>query len=450
ELPSVRIFRACCMNSPSATTSRPPARREDAVGIIRRLREAGYTAYLAGGCVRDELLGLIPKDYDVATDAPPDRVRQLFPRSQAVGAAFGVILVHSGQSMIEVATFRAESGYSDGRHPDTVVFTDAAHDARRRDFTINGLFLDPIENRLIDFVGGQDDLNARRLRAIGNPHDRFAEDYLRMLRAVRFAARFNLTIEPTTGQAILRHAPLLSSISPERVCEELRLMLTPPTRIAAWQMLREFQLLQVITRFARRDSPPHDPPAAGDGAVFPHVAPEISISFPLALAAVACDVLRAEAGAVPLNQVFSRPALGHCVRGLRKALRLSNDETEALRGILDVAPLLDPAGEPRTALLKRFLARPTAADARRLLEALGRVDPADQRIPWLQRMLTALQLEDVAPPPLITGDDLIALGLSPGPQFRHLLEAVYDEQLEGRLADKGAALEFARRLASAR
>src|SRR5213595_1577127 len=186
--------------------------REDAGEIVKRLRAAGHVAYLAGGCVRDLLLGLEPKDYDVATDAPPERVRKLFNNTQAVGAAFGVILVRLGGSQIEVATFRTDVSYEDGRHPTEVRFSSAEEDAQRRDFTINGLFLDPIDDRVIDFVGGQEDLKARILRAIGEPNHRFEEDHLRLLRAVRFASRFGLTIEPETAEAIRRHAEHLKRI----------------------------------------------------------------------------------------------------------------------------------------------------------------------------------------------------------------------------------------------
>src|SRR3954452_11273316 len=217
--------------TPPTGSPRPPSRREDAEAVVRRLRDAGHVAYFAGGCVRDELLGLTPKDYDVATDAPPTRVRQLFNNTQAVGAAFGVILVRRGGSQIEVATFRAEGAYLDGRRPSEVTFTTAEQDAQRRDFTINGLFHDPIEHKVIDYVGGQEDLRAKTLRAIGEPNHRFEEDHLRLLRAVRFAARFELTIDSVTADAIRRHAQHLQRITPERNAEELRLMLTSQTRI---------------------------------------------------------------------------------------------------------------------------------------------------------------------------------------------------------------------------
>src|SRR5438132_61390 len=204
----------------------PKSTREDASAIVRRLRDAGHVAYFAGGCVRDMLLGLTPKDFDVATDAPPQRVRELFSNTQAVGAAFGVILVRHRTSVIEVATFRTDLQYKDGRRPEGVVFTTAEEDAKRRDFTINGLFMDPLDgDKVIDYVGGQEDLRSRTLRAIGEPNHRFEEDHLRLLRAVRFAARFDMTIEATTAQAIARHADHLKRISPERIAEELRMML---------------------------------------------------------------------------------------------------------------------------------------------------------------------------------------------------------------------------------
>src|SRR5688572_13668746 len=212
------------MTEPSDQPPEIHSTRQDALAVVQRLRGAGHVAYFAGGCVRDLLLGLEPKDYDVATDAPPDRVRELFKRTQAVGQAFGVILVRVGRSQVEVATFRTDGTYLDGRRPSEVRFTTAEEDARRRDFTINGLFLDPMENdRIIDYVGGQEDLAARRLRAIGDPAARFGEDHLRLLRAVRFAARFSLEIAPATAMAIESKASSLKGISPERIAEELRL-----------------------------------------------------------------------------------------------------------------------------------------------------------------------------------------------------------------------------------
>src|SRR5919199_235347 len=195
------------MPSAPGEESGPKCERDDALAVLRRLRDAGHVAYFAGGCVRDLLLGLEPKDYDVATDAPPQRVRELFGNTQAVGQAFGVILVRHRRSQVEVATFRSDGAYLDGRRPSEVRFTTAEEDAQRRDFTINGLFSDPTEGRIIDYVGGQEDLKNKLLRAIGDPDRRFEEDHLRLLRAVRFAARFGLDIEPHTSDAIRSHAP---------------------------------------------------------------------------------------------------------------------------------------------------------------------------------------------------------------------------------------------------
>src|SRR5688572_24859254 len=267
---------------PDNRPTHPPCRREDALAVVQRLRGAGHVAYFAGGCVRDLLLGLEPKDYDVATDAPPDRVRELFKRTQAVGQAFGVILVRVGRSQVEVATFRAEGEYLDGRRPSEVRFTTAEEDARRRDFTINGLFLDPLTDQVIDYVGGQADLKAKVIRAIGNPDERLEEDHLRLLRAVRFAARFGFEIEPATDAAIRRHAGHLVRISPERVAEELRAMLTPPTRGAAWRMFWDQGLVQQIMRFLPAAPQPRFQPGR---SIFLALHRGEPVSFGLALAA---------------------------------------------------------------------------------------------------------------------------------------------------------------------
>src|SRR5687768_2488329 len=257
------IFPEAMSEPPDQPPQGKRSTREDALAVVRRLRDAGHVAYFAGGCVRDALLGLEPKDYDVATDAPPDRVRELFPRTQAVGAAFGVILVRQGRSQIEVATFRKDLAYADGRRPEGVVFSTAEEDAKRRDFTINGMFFDPIEEKVIDYVGGQRDAVDRVLRAIGLADERFAEDHLRLLRAIRFAARFGLTIEPSTREAIARNVPHLVRITPERVAEELRLSLTPVTRGRAWDMIRQYGIDAVVFRFLKLPPPVHPEIQAG-------------------------------------------------------------------------------------------------------------------------------------------------------------------------------------------
>jgi poly(A) polymerase len=422
------------------------ADREDAVAVVKRLRDAGHVAYFAGGCVRDTLLGLTPKDFDVATDAPPDRVRQLFSNTQAVGAAFGVILVRHRKSVIEVATFRTDLQYKDGRRPEGVVFTTAEEDAKRRDFTINGLFMDPLEgDNVIDFVGGQDDLKSRVLRAIGEPNHRFEEDHLRLLRAVRFAARFDLVIEPTTDAAMARHAPFLSRISPERVAEELRLTLTPPTRRRAWNMIDRFGFDDIIFRFYPRTEPAHPGVRASRGAiVLQRLAPDRTISFGFALAAISVEYAIARlAHLAEWRQMMVRAL----VKALRQALRISNDESDEMEGTLYGLELLLTATNPSVAALKRFLARPTAPLSRQLSAALPKEVINDTEAGELERRLSELEKTNYAPPPLITGDDLTAAGLQPGPLFKRILDAVYDEQLEGHISNKEQALELARRLA---
>ncbi|MDB5305371.1 MAG: cca [Phycisphaerales bacterium] len=424
--------------------------RSDALAILTRLRDAGHVAYFAGGCVRDLLLGRDPKDWDVATDAPPGRVRSLFSNTQAVGAAFGVILVRRGGSAIEVATFRVDAPYVDGRHPSAVRFTTAQEDAKRRDFTINGLFLDPLregplEDQVIDYVGGRDDLKARLLRAIGDPDARFNEDHLRMLRAVRFAARFGFAIEPATAAAITAHAPQLVRISPERIAEELRTMLTPPTRTEAYRLLDSLHLRTLLFRFF--------PPPAGaahrdrTASVFNATAPGRPVPFPLSLAAAALDEqLWHLPPAADRRELFQKSNVQKVVQALRQSLKISNDESEAVQGALEaIAPLMDDA-YPTVALLKRFLARPTSPLSRELLESLritGTLDPA--RIEQLQNQLAVLEKTEYAPPPLITGDDLTPAGQSPRPAFKQILDTVYDAQLDDKITTRDEAMDLALR-----
>lgn len=416
---------------------------------MRRLRDAGHVAYFAGGCVRDELLGLEPKDYDVATDAPPQRVRELFGNTQAVGAAFGVILVRHRGVQIEVATFRADGSYADGRRPTEVRFTTAEEDAKRRDFTINGLFLDPVEDRVIDYVGGQHDLKAKVLRAIGEPDHRFEEDHLRLLRAVRFAARFGFTIDSATSDAIARHADRLKRISPERVADELRAMLPATTRDAAWKMLWTFGLLPVIFRTLPQ---PTQPPAwfnvydKYSRPLFPSLAPGEPVPFALALATLVLDY-RGNVEETPQLIRLELPEVQRAVQACRTTLKISNEESDFMARVLHLGPLLrdDP---PTVATLKRFLATPTSKWARILLDALLRSDSSLTRICWLQDQFSQLERKDVAPPPLITGNDLTDAGLTPGPFFKRVLDEVYDAQLEGRVTSKDDALQMGLAIAS--
>lgn len=431
--------------TPESQTPANNSDREDALAVVRRLREAGHIAYFAGGCVRDVLMGLTPKDYDVATDAPPLRVRGLFNNTQAVGAAFGVILVRHRGAQVEVATFRADGSYADGRRPTGVTFTTAEEDAKRRDFTVNGLFLDPVENRVIDYVGGQQDIAAKVIRAIGDPDQRFEEDHLRMLRAVRFAARFGFEIEVGTASAIARHAERLKRISPERVGDELRAMLTAPTRAAAWEMLWKLGLLPVIFRTLPEQSSNPENYEQRSRPLFPELAPDIEMPFALSLATLAL-CYRASARRTHVTALLEAVEVQRTVQACRTTLKISNDESAFMAGVLHLGPLLrdDP---PTVATMKRFLATPTSTWARILLKALLQSDNTLTRIIWLQEQFARLEKEDVAPPPFVTGDDLAGGGFAPGPLFKRVLDAVYDAQLEGRVRSKEEALVMAVELA---
>jgi tRNA nucleotidyltransferase/poly(A) polymerase len=390
------------------------------------------------------LLDRQPKDWDVATDAPPQRVRQLFRHTQAVGAAFGVILVHHGKSHVEVATFRTDGVYADGRHPENVQFSTAEHDAQRRDFTINGLFLDPLDNdRVIDYVGGQEDLRHRRIRAIGEPKKRFEEDHLRLLRAVRFAARLGFAIEPITAAAIRDHAPMLTRISPERIADELRTMLPPPTRVEAWRLLHELELTPILFRFV--EPPAGDPDDSRSlDAIFPRLVAGEPVDFFLALATAAIQWLWwASPASHTIANCLEKQSISRLTGAMRRALRLSNDENdgmaETLAGVAMVA-----LSAPSLATLKRFLARPTSLASRHLMAAMAEAGVLEERmVEALLADLAELEQTDYAPPPLITGDDLTAAGLKPGRMFKRILDAVYDAQLESRVTTKSAAMEVA-------
>jgi len=431
------------MDDERAISSKPPCLREDALEVLKRLRKAGHVAYFAGGCVRDLLMGSAPKDYDVATDALPKRVRELFSNTQAVGQAFGVILVKHGASTIEVATFRTEGIYSDGRRPDSVAFTSAEHDAQRRDFTINGLFLDPLQDppagRVIDYVNGQEDLRHRVVRAIGDANRRFAEDHLRLLRAVRFAARLGFEVEPVTAEAIRSNAGKLKGISPERIADELRMMLTPVTRARAWGMLWEFGLMPVVFRFLPgRDLSGFDV----EGSLFLKVAPEKSISFALALTAAVLDWRVIDW--TNLAELLSRQEIARMGRAMREALKISNEELDAMTGILSPVAMLLADAPPILAGKKRFLALATADETRMLLRAIAERGHHVFRIGELEAEFEELCRGEVAPAPLITGDDLVAAGFTPGPGFKRILDGVYDAQLEGRVANWEEAMALAR------
>lgn len=422
-----------------ARASDPILAREVATRIVRVLREAGHIAYFAGGCVRDALLNLHPTDYDVATDATPNTVRGLFRSTDAVGASFGVVLVHertkAGRVTVEVATFRSDGPYSDARRPDAVKFSDPPSDAARRDFTINALFLDPLapagpggEPAIIDFVNGLADLRAGVIRAVGDPEQRLAEDHLRALRAVRFAARLGFVIEPGTAAAITRHASELRGVSRERIGEELRRMLEHPSRAEACGLLQRLGL----------DGPVLGEPGRTQVALTLLGGLGGTSDPMLALAAWVLD--RENAAAMGLGD----QGLADAVRRLRAALCLSNDESAALAGLLSTHQrMLRAWTSAAVAQRKRQASSPWFGGAMRLV-AITHPELADSVRNDVNRL--AGDGVGLAPEPVVTGDDLIAAGFRPGPVFRRILEGVYDAQLEGRVRDRGSGLELAARL----
>ncbi|MFA9479304.1 CCA tRNA nucleotidyltransferase [Phycisphaerales bacterium AB-hyl4] len=415
------------------------AARDAAMLIVRELRDAGHVAYFAGGCVRDALLGHEPKDYDIATDATPEQVRALLPRSRAVGEAFGVVLVRLGGNNVEVATFRSEWGYTDKRRPDHVIFTDAEHDAKRRDFTINGLFADPFErdadtggDRIIDYVGGRADLAARVVRAIGDPSERFSEDYLRMLRAPRFAARLNFDIEPRTAAAIRPLAKHLGQISRERIGMEVQAMLAGPRPALAVRMVHALRLDGPVLNEDHVDVPLHTLEALTRDAS----------ALPYATLLVGWLIDRQFAGELSFERVvnFAGHEAPARLRRWRKALCLSNQHHDQAKAMLALLPVAYRWSALDVARRKRLLAASAWPEALRLLRAL----PAAREVAALEREAQPLIEEGVAPPPLVDGNDLIKLGLTPGPAFGRLLEEVYDAQLDGRVRDREGALAWVR------
>ncbi|MBL0927136.1 MAG: CCA tRNA nucleotidyltransferase [Phycisphaerales bacterium] len=415
--------------------------RAAATGIVRILRDAGHVAYFAGGCVRDELLGLHPADYDVATDAPPERVIRLFPRTREVGKAFGVVLVRprgAGHD-VEVATFRREHGYTDKRRPDAVHFTDAREDAFRRDFTINALFIDPLDEserpggRVIDFVGGRDDLAAGVVRAVGDPNQRLAEDHLRALRAARFAARLRFRIDPATAEAIRAHAAELAGVSRERIGDELRLMLAHPARAAAAASMQHLGL---------------DAPALGQTPRPGRPLPLLeslpgSAAFEVALAAWSID-----RHPDPSPDRLRADLDGLCSR-LRSALTLSNAERDRLHAAIATLVRLRLPAEAdahgwhgnRVARQKRLAASHGFADACLLLRG---IDPDAEAAVRARAAELAATPGGLAPAPLVTGDALVAAGFAPGPAFGKWLENLYDLQLEGALKSPEQGISLVR------
>jgi poly(A) polymerase len=421
--------------------------------IAARLRDNGHIAYFAGGCVRDIVRGETPKDFDIATDATPETVQQLFPRTYAVGAHFGVIIVLENGFQFEVATFRSDEAYIDGRHPSAVHFSSPEEDAKRRDFTINGMFYDPVAEEVIDFVGGRADIDAQLVRAIGDPAQRFAEDRLRMLRAVRFATVLDYTIDNQTWDALVANATSINEISAERIRDELVRIFLSPNRARGWDLLDSSGLMRAILPELDRMKGVLQPEQFHpEGDVFEHTRlmlqflPE-KVSVPLVFAVLLHDV--AKPVTATIDETGRIRFSGHDRAGAEMAeeimrrLRFSGAETEATVEMVRQHMVFKDVPKMREAKLKRFMARPTFDEE---LE-LHRVDcEGSHRMldnyEFLLRKREEFANEPIIPPPLVRGDDLIALGLEPGPKFGEILEAVETRQLEGNLRTREEALEW--------
>ena len=399
--------------------------REYALDVVKKLQQAGYQALWAGGCVRDQLLDLQPKDYDVATNATPAQVREAFgkKRTLPIGASFGVITVLGPKSAghIEVATFRRDSGYSDGRHPDSVEFTDAQEDARRRDFTINGMFFDPVLEKVIDYVGGQTDLETGIVRAIGCPEERIDEDKLRMLRGVRFAATFDFELDPETMAAIQKHAPEIQTVSGERIGAEMRRMLAGANRATAVVLLRDSGLLAEII--------PHGSLITADGDQWERTLESLE----------RLDGDFESAAAILLQPILQK----HGIDSISQRWKLSNAERKSIQWIGQHWRTLAQADQLPWSQVQPLLVNPDAQRA--LAVAASRSQQAPIGIEFCRERLQ-WPMDELDPAPLLDGSDLIEIGIRPGPLFKEILNALREAQLEGQIATIDEAKKMAQEL----
>jgi tRNA nucleotidyltransferase/poly(A) polymerase len=426
-----------------------------AIHIIQTLRSAGHQALLAGGCVRDHLLGREPKDYDVATSATPDQVIRLFPGALTVGAHFGVVIVRRGEVQIEVATFRTDGSYKDGRHPESVTFSTAEEDAQRRDFTVNGLFRDPIEDRIIDFVEGQTDLEKRILRAIGDASKRFEEDKLRLLRAVRFATTLGFQVEPATWSAVCDHAPAIQSVSAERIRDELIKIFVHPNRLRGFDLLMDSGLMaQVLPEILVLKGVEQPPQWHPEGDVFIHTRLMLSllpeqVSLPLVLSVLLHDIAKPatftvdETGRIRFN---GHDKLGAEMTGdILRRLKFPNDVIEPTQVAVEHHMVFKDVKKMKKSTLKRMMSRPTWPDELALhrVDCLGSNGLLDN-YEFMQAKEEEFSQQPLIPQPLLNGRDLITLGWQPGKSLGEVLTKVQDAQLEGIISTRDEALDWLR------
>jgi poly(A) polymerase len=448
-------------SSPVPSSSGPAFRR--ALAIRDRLAERGFTAYLAGGCVRDMILGREPKDFDIATDARPDDIQALFPDTRAVGKAFGVVLVILDDQPTEVATFRRDLAYRDGRRPEGVEFSSPEEDAQRRDFTVNGLFHDPAQGRVIDFVGGQEDIGRRVIRAIGDPEARFGEDYLRMLRAIRFAATLEFDLDPTTAGAIRKLSPRIPEISAERIRQELtRMLVEAPRAGRGLRMLRDTGLLAAILpevdAMAGVEQPPQFHP---EGDVFRHTSMMLdALRAPgpvLAYAALLHDVGKPptartviEAGGERIRFDRHDKVGAEMALAILERLRTPAADTEAIVHCVRNHMKFMEVPNMRKATLRRLVGAPTFPDELELhrvdcLCSHRNLDTHD----FLEEFVAALRAEPALPAPWVSGHDIMALGIPEGPAVGSWHRKAYEAQLEGRFSSREDGLAWLRKAMAA-
>lgn len=428
--------------------------KQYAVQIVQTLQKHGYKAFLAGGCVRDMIMGKESFDYDIATDAMPHDVIRIFQKTIPVGIQFGVVIVVKEGHNFEVATFRTEDSYSDGRHPDRISFSTPENDVKRRDFTINGLLYDPVKDEILDYVGGRKDIEAGIVRTIGDPIERFTEDKLRMIRAARFACRFHFSIHKDTQQAIMQLAPQIHMVSAERIREELEKIITGPNPHIGIKLLEELHLLQEIlpevsnTRGVQQPENFHP-----EGDVFIHTLLALSKmenpSWTLAMGVLLHDIGKAVTFTVTdrirfnlHEKVGADMATEICDR-----LKTSTDDKERIHWLVLKHLCFKDAQKMRLNKLKRLFAEEGYPELAELCRADALASSGDlSDYDYCQEMFQKLSREEVKPEPLITGHDLIAMGLQPGPLFKEILTKIEDEQLDGNLTTKEAAIERVKEL----
>jgi poly(A) polymerase len=430
------------------------AKEDKALSILRRLRENGFVALFNGGCVRDRLLGILIKDYDVATNARPEVVQRLFDHTIAIGAQFGVIMVIIEGDTFEVATFRADAPYVDGRRPSSVSFGTLEEDAKRRDFTINGMYYDPVEGRLIDTVGGMRDLRAGIIRAIGNPFDRFAEDHLRVLRAARFAARLNFSIEPKTHAAMKRAAPSVPKVSAERIGEEIVRLMTEGGAARGMDIMVETGLMkevlpEVLPMIGCEQPVNYHP----EGDVYVHTRIGVAMLNPgcsesLAFGILFHDIAKPQTRAEQNGKVtyYGHTEIGaEVATAILARLRRSRAVQERVAYLVKNHLKLTMAPRMRTSTLKRML---TEEGFDELLE-VSRMDALASSsylgfYHFCRRAMAHMTPTQMRPPRFLSGTDLIGMGFKPGPAFKSILKEVEDLQLDGEIADHASAIQYVR------